>query len=681
MLAFMSKAPFQPYVPGSARLPEFTFRAVTLGVVISVVLGAANAYLGLKAGMTVAATYPAAVLAMAILRLRKASILEENIARSAGSAGESIAAGAIFTIPAFVLAGVWPSFDSADAYWQSTGFMVLGGVIGILFIVLLRKVLVEDPELPFPESVAAAEIHKAGQGGGGAAKLLFTSMGIGATVFALGTLKAFAIGKEFLVSLGSMGKGIKLGAATGGNALPVGGFTAMSTPSVSPAYLGVGFVIGPELAALNFSGGVMAWGLMVPLLTYVLGPQLQQYLPTEAAEEGWTGLAFAVWLNIVRPIAVGGMLVGAAYTLYRMRANLASGIARAVGDLKSSAEQRSAKPNRLDQDLPAKWVFGGLGVGLVAMVVLYVFLSESVLGGTLTALIMLVVGFFFAAVSGNLVGLIGSSNNPVSGLTLSTVIIAALLMVVVGVSGLDGVAATLGVAAVICVSSAVAGEMLQDLKVGHLLGATPSRMQMGDMLASVVSAMVMYFPLLVLHESNIKAGGVGFGDRALPAPQAGLMSSLAQGIVGGDMAWPLVIFGMMMGVALIMVRMRSPMLFAVGMYLPLETTFTIFVGGVIRWVMDGVVKRRQLNAGQTARVENAGVLMASGLIAGEALTALAAATYVFFAPDGGRLPEIFANPSILLGMAILGVLGLVMVRVPLAHAGNPEDPAPPQAMM
>lgn len=676
----MSKAPFQPYVPGSARLPEFTFRAVTLGVVISVVLGAANAYLGLKAGMTIAATYPAAVLAMALLRLRKASVLEENIARSAGSAGESIAAGAIFTIPAFVLAGVWPSFSGAGVYWQSTGFMVLGGVIGVLFIVLLRKILVEDPELPFPESVAAAEIHKAGQSGGGGAKLLFGSMGLGAAIYALGTLKLFAIGKEFLVSLGSLGQGIRLGAATGGNALPVGGFTALSTPHVSPAYLGVGFVIGPQLAALNFSGGVLAWGMMVPLLTYVLGPQLQQHLPAGDPAESWTELAFAIWLHIVRPMAVGGMLVGAAYSLYGMRNSLASGIARAVGDLKAGAEQRTGRANRLDQDIHSRWILGGLALGLVAMAGLYVFLSESLAGGVLTACVMLVVGFFFAAVSGNLVGLIGSSNNPVSGLTLSTVLIAALLMVVVGVTGTDGVAATLGVAAVICVSSAVAGEMLQDLKVGHILGATPARMQTSAMLAGVVSALVMYFPLLVLHESNIRTGGIGFGDRELPAPQAGLMASLAQGIVGGDMAWPLVVFGMMMSVALILVRMRSPMLFAVGMYLPLDTTFTIFVGGVIRWVMDRIAQRRGLNGAQNARVENAGILMASGLIAGEALTALGAATYVLFAPEGAELPSIFRNPSIFFGMAVLAALAVVMIRVPLACAGRPEDPAPPEAV-
>ncbi len=681
MLSNMSQAPFRPYVAAEKKMPEFTLRAVLLGVIISVILGAANAYLGLKAGMTVAATYPAAVIAMAILRIRKASILEENIARSAGSAGESIAAGAIFTIPAFILAGVWPSFSSETAYLQSTAFMVVGGVIGILFIVLLRKILVEDPELPFPESVAAAEIHKAGQGGGGTAKLLFGSMGLGAAIYALGQFKLFAIGKEVFVSIGELGRsGIRMGAATSNTPVPVGGVTSLTTPSVSPAYLGVGYVIGPELAALNFSGGVFAWGLLVPLLTYVMGPSLRQYVPATAGAEGWSALTVAIWLNIVRPIAIGGMLVGAAYTLFRMRTSLASGIERAVGDLKAGSAQRAAKHTRLDHDLSPRLIFGGLALGLLCMIGLYVFLADSVAGGTLAAIVMLVIGFFFAAVSGNLVGLIGSSNNPVSGLTLSTLLIAALMMVAVGVTGVDGVAATLGVAAVICVSSAVAGEMLQDLKVGHILGATPSRMQAGDLLGAVVSALVMYFPLLVLHEGNIKAGGIGFGDRALPAPQAGLMASLAQGIVGGDMAWPLVVFGMAMGLALIMLRMRSPMLCAVGMYLPFETTFTIFIGGLIRWGMDSLARRRALNAAQTARAENAGILMASGLIAGEALTGLGVATFVFFKPAEQAMPEFFADPSILLGMGVLGALAAAMILVPLGRAGNPEDPAPPQAI-
>src|SRR6202035_4025990 len=234
------------------------------------------------------------------------------------------------------------------------------------------------------------------------------------------------------------------------------------------------------------------------------------------------------------------------------------------------------------------------------------------------AVVMILVGFFFATVSGNLVGFIGSSNNPISGLTLSTLLIAALLMVALGVSGDSGVATVLGVAAVVCVSSAVAGELLQDFKVGYILGGTPRKIQIAELIAVVVASLVMYWPLMLLHEANIRAGGIGFGDRQLPAVQSGLMASLAQGIVGGDMPWPLVVVGIFMGFALIMVQVRSPMLFAVGMYLPLETTSAIFVGGVVRWVMDTMRDRRGLNDAQRARVENAGVLTASGFIAGEA---------------------------------------------------------------
>jgi putative OPT family oligopeptide transporter len=275
--------------------------------------------------------------------------------------------------------------------------------------------------------------------------------------------------------------------------------------------------------------------------------------------------------------------------------------------------------------------------------------------------------------------MIGSSNNPISGLTLSTLIIAALLMVIVGVSGMSGVAAVLGVAAVVCVSSAVAGEMLQDLKVGHILGGTPWRMQVGDLFGIVVAGATMFFPLLVLHKANIAAGGSGFGDKALSAPQAGLMAALSQGIVGGEMAWPLVVVGILMGVALILVKVRSPMLFSVGMYLPLETTFAIFVGGVIRWITDTLAARRSFNAAQKARVENTGVLIASGLIAGEALMGLVVAGVVFFTNRG--FPGLSWTPPLILGAAFLIGLALILIAIPLRNAGAPDEPAPPTAVM
>ncbi len=395
---------------------------------------------------------------------------------------------------------------------------------------------------------------------------------------------------------------------------------------MAPAYLGVGFIIGPRLGALNFAGGLTAWGLLVPLLVYFLGPELAQNLPVGAGHEAWDGIASQVWRNIVRPIAVGGMLVGAATTMFRMRKSLAAGLQRAVADLKKASGQAEAA-DRTQVDLSFKVVLPGLVATFLAMVVLYEFFSQSVAGAVAAALVMLVLGFFFAAVSGNLVGIIGSSNNPISGLTLSTLIVAALLMVAIGVKGLSGVAAVLGVAAVVCVSSAVAGEMLQDLKVGHILGGTPRSMQIGDLIGILVSGLLLYFPLWILHEGNIREGGIGFGDPKLSAPQAGLMAMLSQGIVGGSMAWPLVLVGICMGLALVLLQVRSPMLFAVGMYLPLETTFAIFTGGVIRWLMELARDRRNFNEPQKARIENAAVLIASGLIAGEALMGMVKAGF------------------------------------------------------
>jgi putative OPT family oligopeptide transporter len=667
----------QPFVPPSMQMREFSLRALILGMIMTAILGSANAYLGLRAGMTIAATYPAAVIGMAVLRLLKGSVLEENIARTIGSIGESVAAGAVFTIPAFVLAGLWPGL--AGKYWQSVALMIIGGTLGILFVTLLRRVMVEDPELPFPESVAASEIHKAGQQGAKAAKILFANMGFGALMYFLSQVNLFWYTRQLLVKIPSMAKGLIIGRGSTAPTVATGGMTTFTSPAISPAYLGVGYIIGPRLAALNFAGGVVAWGLLVPLLIYFLGPNLP--MPAGSSAMGyWGGIAGAVWYSIVRPIAVGGMLVGAGFTLFRMRKQLGLGMARAISDLKKSAAAHEAT-DRTERDLNAKIVFAGVGVVLLAMIALYYFfivgagnltMSKVVGGAVVAALVMVVLGFFFAAVSGNLVGLIGSSNNPVSGLTLCTLVVAALLMVALGVSGVGGVAAVLGVAAVVCVSSAVAGEMLQDLKVGHILGGTPSKMQIGDLFGIAVSGLVLFFPLMILDKAY------HFGTAALPAPQAGLMAMLAQGIVGGNMAWPLVVVGILMGFAMILIEVRSPMLFAVGMYLPLETTFAIFVGGVIRWITDRLRDRRGFNDAQKARVDNAGVLTASGLIAGEALCGLVIAGIV---GSGHSLPQIFENPHWISGLIGLALLIGVMIKVPLANAGRPEDPAPPTAIM
>lgn len=678
----------QPYTPEKTDLRELTLRALLVGLVLTVILGAANAYLGLRAGMTIAATYPAAVIGMAVLRIMRGSILEENIARTVGSIGESVAAGAIFTIPAFLISGAWLKFNTLEAYIKSSALMFVGGLLGILFVTFLRRVMVTDPDLVFPESVAAAEIHKAGRKGSQGAKFLFQAMGLGALFYALGVVQLFAASKDFIIRVGKIGASfVRLGAAKDAPTLGAGGTVAVSGPGIYPAYIGVGYIIGPRLASLNFAGGVLAWGLFVPLLMYFLGPQLIErfYGPGVAmADVDWPDMVTNVWKFIIRPIAVGGMLVGAGYTLYRMRKSLAAGIKRSMGDIKKAAGQAEVS-SRLEKDLNIKVVLSGLAATFVLMIFVYKVFAGSWPPAILAAVVMAIAGFFFAAVSGNLVGMIGSSNNPISGLTLSTLIIAALLMVVIGASGMSGVAAVLGVAAVVCVSSAVAGEMLQDLKVGHILGGTPYKMQVGNLFGVLLSALVMYFPLMLLH------GAFTFGSKELPAPQAGLMAALAQGIVGGEMAWPLVIVGMLMGFAMILVQVRSPMLVAVGMYLPLETTFAIFVGGMIKGAVDRFGAQRQFNEAQKARVSNVGILLAAGLIAGEALTGLVRAAWKFFFLQDilhFDIPEIFKGAAYfgvvdryIGGLVILALIAVYLIRIPLRNAGAADEPPPPSAVI
>ena len=674
---------FKPFVPEDMEMREFTWRAILLGLVLTIVLGAANAYLGLRAGITIAATYPAAVIAMAAMRAWKGSLLEENIARTAGSIGEGIAAGAIFTIPAFLIAKAWPSFSPGDAYWKSTALIMVGSILGVLFISLVRRVMVEDPELPFPESVAASEIHKAGQRGAQAAKYLFWNIGVGGVVYMLGKFGLFAADQDFPFTVGNLGHSqVRLGTLESTKVVATGGTSVFSAPSVSPAYLGVGYIIGLRLASIQFAGSVLAWGLLVPMMIYFLGPSLQHYIPAGTPQD-WADTADAVWRYIVRPIAVGGMLVGAAYTLFKMRKSLTSGFGKALSDMRQSADQR-AKLGRTERYMSFKTVLGLIALMFVLMCALYVQISGLLWPAILAAVVMLVVGFFFATVSGNLVGFIGSSNNPVSGLTLSTLLIAALLMVSLGVSGGKGVAIVLGVAAVVCVSSSVAGELLQDFKVGYILGGTPRNIQIAELIAVVVASLVMYWPLMLLHQGSINSGGVGFGGPDLPAPQAGLMATLAQGIVGGDMPWALVGVGIVFGFAMIMMQVKSPMLVAVGMYLPFGTTFAIFVGGVFRSLGDWLADRRGYNAAQKARVENAGVLTASGLIAGEAVLGLVWAGLQFVpqwkAPN--HPPQLFSHPSYLVGgLIVLAGLAALLIRLPITAAGDPSEPAPPTAMM
>jgi putative OPT family oligopeptide transporter len=674
-----------PVVSSETNMAEFTIRALIIGLVMAVILGAANAYLGLKAGMTIAATYPAAVIGMALLKLMKGSILEENFVRTVGSIGESVAAGAIFTIPAFYISGLWSAdFSSVSHYIQASLIMFAGGILGIMFVALLRRVMVEDAELPFPESLAASEIHKAGRAGGSGAKFLFSTMALGAFIEILKQFQFFAASWEKFVAfsektiyfsrnqdaIAKNPSAIQSAHAQGGMLL--------SSPAVSPAFVGVGYIIGPKLASLNFSGGLLAWGLFVPILMYFLGPQLG----IDKMDEGQlSATAGNIWYYLVRPIAIGGMLTGAGFTLFKMRKSLATGLGRAVSDVKKAASSKT-ETERIDRDLPFIWILGGIAAAAVLTFCIYFYFAQNVFAALVATVVMVIAGFFFAAVSGYLVGIIGSSNNPISGLTLSTLVIAALLMVALGMSGNQGVAAVLAVAGVVCVSSAVAGEMLQDLKVGHILGGTPWKMQLGDILGILIASAVMFIPLVVLNEANLKTGGVGFGGKELSAPQAGLMAMLSQGIVAGKMAWPLIIVGMIMGFGFVLMGVKSPMLVSVGMYLSLETTFAIFIGGLIKGIVERIAQRKKFNEAQKVRTENNGVLLASGFIAGEALTGLVFAGITFFSGlKPNELFSFFQNPSFLVSLLVFGVLGYVLVSIPLKNAGKPDEPAPPAVSM
>ncbi|MCX7735472.1 MAG: oligopeptide transporter, OPT family [Candidatus Kapabacteria bacterium] len=765
----MEEKKYVPFVPPDMPMAEMTVRALIIGLIMSVVLGAANAYLGLKAGMTIAATYPAAVIGMAFLKIFKGSILEENIARTVGSIGESVAAGAIFTIPAFIIAGVWDgqNFWSVSNYLQTSAVLLVGGLFGILFITIIRRVMVEDRELPFPESVAAAEIHKAGRTGSSGAKFLFSAMGVGALIQVLKQIKLFASSWShyFPFALGN----IKIGGTT----ITTGGGSIISTPGVSPAYMGVGYIIGPNLAALNFTGGLLAWGLFVPVLMFFIAPSINidninkdkyfnsifiekivenqkaknpslsesqlydlaqkeknkilvhlesnkateeekmiyssaqveaenRFLKAkseyekgtnsdlankyyEINNESWVSVGESTWKNVVRKIAIGGMLMSAAFTLWRMRKSLIQGIGRAVRDTKKAAGGTVAE-DRTQQDMNFKWVFILILLASVATFFIYYWFSGTVIPALIATVVMVIAGFFFAAVSGYLVGLIGSSNNPISGLTISTLLIAAVLMVILGTRGEAGVPAVLGVAAVVCVAAAVAGEMLQDLKVGHIIGGTPWKMQFGDILGIILAAAVMFFPLLVLHQGDIQENGngtytpgvTGLGGKEYPAPQASLMAILSQGILGGSMEWGLIIVGILMAIGFILVKVKSPMLVCVGMYLPLETSFAIFIGGLIKGILDKVAEKKKFNEAQQARVGNTGVLLAAGLIAGEALIGL---LFALFAVLEWKIPTIFDNPTFFVSLLVFLIVGWILVRIPVKNAGSPDEPAPPAAMV
>jgi putative OPT family oligopeptide transporter len=538
--------------------------------------------------------------------------------------------------------------------------MLIGGVLGVLFVIILRRSLVEEADLPFPESVAASEIVKAGQGGQTGAIYVFSSMGLAALwelfknsngihmvkdytrdFFPMASSKIEILKKEFLYG---------------------GGFL-FETPAASPALIGVGFIVGMRVSSVLFAGAVSGWLFLVPAFIF-LNPDLANLV---SSGENWVDVCMDVWRNQVRPLAVGTMIVAAFYTLYNLRTALTSGISKAMRDI-SAAKGSTKSVSRLELDLDFKKVIGAI-IGLaIPLFFLYYYFSDSIGGSVMLTIVMIIIGFLFAAVAGYLVGLVGSSNNPISGLTLSSLLIAALLMVAIGVTGNKGVMAVLGVAGVVCCAAGIAGDMMQDLKVGHILGGTPWRMQVGEIIGVIVASLLLIWPMIAMDQVY------HIGSEQLPAPQAGLMALMSKGIVSGEMAWPLVIAGMFLAVGLILIKSPSPMLVAVGMYLPFHSTAAIFVGGILKWILETVLKKENASEERKTKAENIGVLMSSGLIAGEALTAVILAFVVL----GVNLTEStfklsnFAlfSPSVYMGLIAFVGLIYLLINVPLKKSTN-----------
>jgi putative OPT family oligopeptide transporter len=644
-----------------------TVKAVALGVFLALVFGAANAYLGMKAGQTVAATLPAAVIAMALFRLPafRGTLLEQNITRTAASVGEALVAGAIFTIPAFVMIEVdgtrlWT--DLRSHYWEATMILLCGGLIGVFFIIFLRRPLTIEAQLPWPESVAAANVVRAGAAESTAPRYIFSAMLFGGLVQFFKSDKGVQIFREFTEGFLPFPRAIvthfnfekqTIGTVAHGGGIP------WSTPALSPALIGIGYIIGPRYAFINVSGGVIAWWVLIPLLLF-FDPDLPARMANApAAETGPDVLAYTLWYNIVRPMAVGMMLVGAANTLFSMRSSLVESMRGAFA--LRGASTGAAATDRTERDIPLPWVVLGTMILVVAITATYYYFTGSVTTAIVAGIAMTITGFILSAVGGYLVGLVGSSNQPLSGLTLSALIISALLLLVIGVRGPAGMAAVLGVASVVACACSTSGSLIQDFKAGQLLGGTPWKMQVVEIGTVALLAFLLMAPIIALHEANLDTGGIG--GRSLPAPQAGLMAQLSKGIVGGEMAWGLLAMGAAFGIALLFTGARAPMLIAVGMYLPFDTSAAIAVGGLIKLAVDRMVRNR--GDEEKLAIEDRGSFLASGLIAGESIMGILLA--ITFLSGISSFGQVAFYPALggWLSLLVFAAIAYILIAIPV----------------
>ena len=609
---------FKPYIPAEKITPELTVTSVIMGCILAVIFGAANAYLGLRVGMTVSASIPAAVISMGVIRvlLRRNSILESNMVQTIGSAGESLAAGAIFTMPALFL---WAEEGLSDkpGIVEITLIALCGGILGVLFMVPLRNALIvkEHATLLYPEGTACADVLLAGEEGGANASTVFSGMGL-AAVF------------KFVVD------GLKLLPADVSAAFK--SFKGEIGMEVYPALLGVGYIVGPKIASYMFTGSLIGWMVIIPLIC-LFGPDTWMYPAAEGttiAQLYANGGASAIWSTYVKYIGAGAIATGGIISLIKSLPLIVTTFRDSMKSMKGS---KNTSTERTAQDLPMQFIL----LGVIAMVFI-IWIVPAIPVTLLGACIIVVFGFFFATVSSRMVGLVGSSNNPVSGMAIATLLIATFAIKSSGKTGIDGMTAAIAVGSVICIIAAIAGDTSQDLKTGYLLGATPKKQQMGEMLGVVVSGLAIGGVLYLLNAAW------GYGTAEIPAPQAQLMKMIVEGIMGGNLPWGLVFVGVFLAICLEILRIPV-MPFAIGLYLPIYLNATIMIGGIVRGLLDS---RKGVDEKTKTAQATDGTLYCAGMIAGEGLV--------------GILLAIFAVVGISLdmsGVVNLGNIGGVVLMI------------------
>lgn len=610
---------FKPYIPADKITPEFTITSILTGIILAIVFGAANAYLGLRVGMTISASIPAAVIAMGITRIifKKNSILESNMVQTIGSAGESVAAGAIFTMPALFLWAKEGLIEQPSILTISL-ITLCGAILGVLFMIPLRNSIIvqEHGTLPYPEAQACAEVLLAGEKKGSTAKAVFSGMGIAALF-------------KFIVD------GLK--AAMGAIVIPLKSFKTEFSAEIYPAVLGVGYICGFKISSFLFAGGLLAWFVMIPLIVAFGGNTVLFPSTISVAELYAAGGAGAIWSQYVRYIGAGALAAAGIISLVKSLPLICKTFASAIKGLKGT--DSSGSNERTSHEISIKAVI--IGIFITAMAI---WLLPPLQAGIVSAILIVVFGFFFATVSSKMVGLVGSSNNPVSGMAIATLLISTILLKISGDTGAHGMVSAITIGSIICVIAAIAGDTSQDLKTGYLLGATPKKQQIGELIGAVISALTIGGILILLNSAW------GFGSKNLAAPQATLMKLVTEGVMQGNLPWSYVFIGTMCTVVFELLGLPS-LAVAIGIYLPIELTATIMIGGFLRKLMD---RKNKASSCENSK----GVLFCSGLIAGEGLMGvLLAILTVTKITDkisvGAKLPEALRLAGSIIILAVL----------------------------